>query len=188
MPPGADNPTAVRNLARALVLWALLPSMCAFGQNAEASTQLREYDVKAAFLLNFTRFVDWPPLPRARAAAPFAICIAGDDPFGDSLTRLIAGESVTRRPLVVKRPRGDFNGCQVLFIPASQSSQSAILAQAGPDVLTVGESSDFLRDGGMIRFVLEDRRVKFDINRAAVNKSMLKMSSHLLGAARMVLK
>ena len=170
------------------MFWGLWPALCGLAQNSESSRQPAEYDVKAAFLLNFTRFVDWPPAPRQRPAPPFSICIAGEDPFGDSLTRIIAGESAAGRLLVVKHPRGDFNGCEVLFVPASESSQEAILAQAGPGVLTVGESPDFLRDGGMIRFVLEDRRVRFDINRTAVNRSALKMSSRLLGAARMVLK
>ena len=170
-----------------LPLFLILP---VFGQNnlkpSPAGTP-GEYDVKAAFLLNFARFVEWPQ-PSERPASPFVICILGEDPFGDSLTRIIAGESISGRPFVVKHLRKWPDSCEMLFISASYDSQSGTLAQVGPDVLTVGEAPDFLRDGGMIRFVIDDRRVRFDINRQAVDRSALKMSSRLLGVARTVLK
>ena len=145
-----------------------------------------EYDVKAAFLLNFTHFVEWPKTSPERAAAPFTICIFGEDPFGESLKRIVASEAIGGRPILVKRIRKLPDGCELLFIPASQPSQAALLAQAGPDVLTVGEAPAFLRDGGMIRFVIDDHRVRFDINREAVDRSSLKMSARLLGVARAV--
>jgi len=147
-----------------------------------------EYDVKAAFLLNFTRFVEWPQLPPERASSSFSICILGDDPFGEALSRIVAGETVAGRPLVIKRIQRWPDACEVLYIPASHTSPAAVLAEVGQHVLTVGESSDFLRHGGMIRFVLENRRVRFDIDLRSVDRSGLKMSSRLLGVARTVIK
>lgn len=147
-----------------------------------------EYDVKAAFLLNFTRFVSWPRPPAERDASPFAICILGDDPFGGALERTVAGETLGNRTIIVKRIRKWPDTCQVLFLPAALPSQASVLAQTGSDVLTVGESPDFLADGGMIRFVVEGRRVRFDINRSAVTKSSLKMSSRMFEVARAVLR
>ena len=145
-----------------------------------------EYDVKAVFLLNFTRFVSWPA--PERAGSPFAICVLGDDPFGDVLDRTVAGETIGGRRLIVKRIRKWPESCEMLFVPAAQPSQASILAQAPRDVLTVGESPDFLADGGMIRFVVENRRVRFDINRNAVDRSSLMMSSRLFEVARTVLR
>jgi len=170
-----------------MVLVAVVLAPILFGQHSRTAPP-GEYDVKAVFLLNFVRFVEWPPPPPERANSPIAICALGDDPFGESLPRVIATERVSGRTLVVKHPRKLPDDCDVLFFPASYPSQAAVLAQAGPNVLTVGDGAEFLHDGGMIRFVLEDRRVRFDVNRQAVDRSLLKVSSRLLAVARTVLK
>ena len=179
-----------RCFARVLLLFVLfsLPSILAQkGPKPLPNGTAAEYDIKAAFLLNFARFVEWPQ-PSERAGSPFAICILGDDPFGDSINHIIAGESISGRPFAVKHLRRWPDSCELLFISASYPSQASVLAQVGTDVLTVGEAPDFLRDGGMIRFFIDDRRVRFDINRLAVDRSALKMSSRLLGVARRVLE
>ena len=179
---------ARRDFSLALLLLTFLPILLAQSSLKPAPTGTPgEYDVKAAFLLNFARFVEWPQ-PSERPVSPFAICILGEDPFGDSLTRIVAGESISGRPFVVKHLRKWPDSCEMLFMSASYDSQSGTLAEVGPNVLTVGEAPEFLRDGGMIRFVIDDRRVRFDINRQAVDRSALKMSSRLLGVARTVLK
>ena len=178
----ARLPVALGCALLCLTPWSL-------GQNnlkAAPPTGPAEYDVKSAFLLNFIRFVEWPKLPPERAAEPFSICIFGDDPFGSSLNRIIAGEKIEGRPMVVKHIRKLPDACELLFIPESQPSQPGVLAQAGPDVLTVGEAPEFLREGGMIRFLIDDHRVRFDINRQAVDRSSLKMSARLLSVARSV--
>ncbi len=162
-----------------------LPAALAQRRPAPAGTAA-EYDVKAAFLLNFAKFVDWPRAERA--ASPFAICILGDDPFGDSLNRIIAGESLSGRPIEVKHLQRWQASCEMLYISASYPSQASVLSEVGSDVLTVGEAPEFLRDGGMIRFFIDDRRVRFDINRRAVERSSLKMSARLLGVARKVVE
>jgi hypothetical protein len=146
-----------------------------------------EYDVKGAFLLNFARFVEWPRTSE-RGASPLSICILGDDPFRDSLNRLVSGESIGSRPLVVKHLGKWSDACEILFIPASYPSQASLLAEIGPGVLTVGETPEFLRDGGIISFAVVGQRVRFDINRQAADRSGLRLSSRLLGVARTVLK
>ena len=178
--------SALRRLLVGLSCGLLSLTPSALSQKPAQQGSPAEYDVKAAFLLNFTRFVDWPQTPTERAASAFSICILGDDPFGDSLNRIVSGESIKGRPLRVKRIRKWPDACEVLFIPASQPSSKAMLADVGRDVLTVGETPEFLRDGGMIRFLIEGQRVRFDINRQAVESSSLKMSARLLAVARVV--
>jgi hypothetical protein len=172
----------------ALVCGWLAPVICGQHIRKPQSEGFAEYDIKAAFLLNFTRFVTWPAPPAERAASPFAICVFGNDPFGNVLDRTVASETVGSRPLVVRRIRKWPDSCDVLFLPAAESSEASVLTQVGKDVLTVGESSDFLADGGMIRFIVEDRRVRFDISRGAVGRSALKMSSRLMEVARAVVR
>ena len=157
------------------------------GGGQEARRSVAEYDVKAAFLLNFAKFVEWPHSDEARARTPFSICILGDDPFGGALDQVIQGETIEDRSLVVKRISKLREGCEVLFISSSERDIPSILKQAGPRVLTVGEGSDFLRKGGMISFLIEDRRVRFDVNLGAADRASLRISSRLLGVARTVL-
>lgn len=153
-----------------------------------------EYRVKAAFLLNFTRFVEWPPSAFADAQAPLSICILGEDPFGHALEEVMQGESVNGRSLIVRRlsapPTPQM--CQILFIHADAKAEAKealrALETAGKGVLTVGEGDGFLKQGGMIAFVLDNRRVRFDINGTVSQDSGLKISSKLLMVARSVTK
>jgi YfiR/HmsC-like len=147
-----------------------------------------EYQVKAAFLLNFTKFVRWPETAFGDPHAPLAICILGEDPFGNSLNEIVKGETVDGHELEIHRIRraGESKGCQVLFVSKSEREAARILAEAGPGVLTVGEGDTFLRDGGIIAFVIEDRRVRFDIDQRAAAKAMLAISSRLMMVARSV--
>ena len=148
----------------------------------------REYEVKAAFLLNFTRFVEWPGLVDT-GDAPFSICILGDDPFGPVLDRIVEGESVNGRRLAIRRiGRPHLNSCQVVFFAGHEKDTAKILAGLSPGVLTIGDGAAFLREGGMIAFVLENRRVRFDINQSAAAKAGIRISSKLLSVARSVEK
>jgi hypothetical protein len=152
-----------------------------------AEPQPIEYQVKAAFLLNFTRFVAWPQADDADPA--ISICILGDDPFGDMLDQIVAGESLKGRKLTVRRLKRPVPAsCQVVFIGRTEPDIPALLASTPPGVLTVGEGDTFLRDGGMIAFVIDNRRVRFDINQSAAAKAGLRMSSKLLNVARSVRK
>src|SRR5579884_21307 len=147
-----------------------------------------EYEVKAAFLLNFTKFIDWPPAAYADANSPFTICLLGGDPFGRVLDDMVEGETVDGRKLVVRRisePPGR-KSCQMLFLGSGEKEVRRVLSELGPGVLTVGDHERFIHEGGMIAFVIDNRRVRFDINQAAAEAAGLKLSSKLLSVARRV--
>jgi hypothetical protein len=147
-----------------------------------------EYDVKAAFLYNFAKFVDWPP-----AAFPdpnnLKICVLGDDPFGKSL-RSVAGEQVGNHKLTVmqtdslSRPAG----CQILFISRSERDKLPQILAAIKDapVLTVGDTNGFADHGVIINFVLEGSKVRFEINTESADRAGIKISSKLLQLAKKI--
>lgn len=164
---------------------ALVPSLIC----GQAPRKVSEYQVKAAFLLNFTKFVEWPAAAFAAANSPLAICILGDDPFGEVLDQLVEGEEVNGRKLVahrIQQPPAP-KACQELFVN-SEKDVPGIIAAAGPGVLTVGDGDSFLRDGGIIAFVIENRHVRFDINQRAASNASLSLSARLLSVARSVQK
>jgi hypothetical protein len=147
-----------------------------------------EYEVKAAYLLNFARFVEWPAPPPGQANDPFSICIVGDDPFQGALDRLVEGEAIAGRPIIVRRlPRWQ-EPCMILFVSRSERDAFRILRQAGRGVLTVGEEPGFLSDGGMINFVVDDRKVKFDVNLKAATESSIRINSRLLSVAKSIMR
>jgi len=147
-----------------------------------------ESQVKAAFLLRFTSFVEWPAAAFADAQSPLTICLMGEDSFGGTLEQLVSGESVNGRKLIVQRIRRppEPKTCQVLFLSSSEKDAAKVLPLLGPGVLTVGEGEKFLRDGGVIAFAVENRRVRFDINQKAAGEEHLTLSSRLLSVARSV--
>ncbi len=154
-----------------------------------AADDVPEYGVKAAFLLNFMRFVEWPPTAFSSSDAPLTICILGRDPFGRFLTDIVRGETVQDRRIAVRRvsevstPRT----CQVVFLSAgSNSARVRTVEQMG--VLVVSDDSRLLRDGAMIGFAVDARRVRFDVNQKAAESAGLKISSKLLSVARAVLQ
>jgi hypothetical protein len=152
-----------------------------------------EYEVKAAFLLNFTKFIGWPERATPGAESPFSICIWGDDPFGPVLDKTIQGESVNGHPLVVQRlGHTDPKACQILYLghleKGTERATKELLGSLGPGTLTVGEGDNFVRDGGMVAFVVENRRVRFNINLSASRNGLLTMSSRLLAVAKTVYK
>lgn len=171
----------------ALALLLLVAAVAPIGADARSDL---EYQVKAAFLFNFAKFVEWPADAFAKPQDPVAICILGKDPFGTSLDSVVRGETVSGRPLVVRRMRQalEARGCQVVFLPRSERGRQdeVLSAVEGASILTVGEDDGFLTDGGIIRFVLEENRVRFEINLAAAEANGVKLSSRLLRLARSV--
>jgi hypothetical protein len=166
-----------------LALTALLAPPPAQGQG-----QGREYEVKAAFLYNFARFVEWPADAFPGPGAPITYCIVGDDPFDGKLEALLRGETVGGRPLALRRSGkdDDLAACQILFLSRSERSrQERILDRLGrASVLTVGDEEDFLDRGGIIGFRIEAGRVRFDVDLEAAERAGLKVSSKLLRVAR----
>jgi hypothetical protein len=172
----------------AVVAATLICLTCGFfgPRFARAATLPLEYQVKAAFLLNFTKFIEWPA-ETAASASPVDICILGDDPFGPVLDQMVAGETLQGRKVeVVRVKRPTPSSCQVLFIGRMEKDVDSLLSMLRPGVLTVGDRPNFLRDGGIIEFTVESHRVKFDINQSAAAKARLQISSKLLNIARSV--
>ncbi len=142
-----------------------------------------EYHVKAAFLFNFAKFVEWPEPQKG----PFAICVLGKDPFGEALERVMEGKVVNGRPIVIRRTNdlAVARSCQVLFVslPEAGSLVEIVKALRDASVLSVSEIPQFCRAGGAITFAMEGQRVRFQINAAAAASANLKISSKLLQLA-----
>ena len=180
-----------REHRRNVVVLLCLCATPALNQNTAvtaAGREAAEYEVKAAYLLNFTKFVEWPRTQDDPAAETFSICILGDDPFGGTLDQLVRNEAVNGRPIAVRRIRRLEESCEVLFVSRSERDVFRVLSRVTKGVLTVGEEPGFLRDGGMINLLVEDRRVRFDVNLEKAESSSLRISSRLLGVARSVLR
>lgn len=173
--------------AGSLLLALMTGLTCAVSQ-AEAQGS-GEYPVKAAFLFNFAKFVDWPS-DALGEGAPIIIGIIGDDPFGGVIDQLVAGKSASGHPVVVRRFKWgqDLRQCHILFVSQSEQKRipQIIASLKGASVLTVGEAEQFTRQGGIIRFVLEGGKVRFEINAGAAEQARLKLSSKLLALARSV--
>ena len=150
--------------------------------------QPTEYQIKAAFIYNFARFVEWPPEAFSNKNSPMIIGVLGENVFGDSLEQSINGKVINGHPLQfeVFNSAAQVTNCQVLFISASEKSRlSKILAQLQDrSILTVGEKADnFISDGGMIYLLIVEDKVRFEINNEAAKKSGLIISSKLLRLA-----
>jgi uncharacterized protein DUF4154 len=150
-----------------------------------------EYRVKAAFVYNFVKFVDWPPRAFGGEDGPIVICVLGQDPFGDLLVQTVRDKTIHGRKLVVVRSSQieAAKVSHVLFISASEDQRlEAILEGVGDaPVLTVGDDRNFARRGGAIRLMKEDQRVRFEVNLEATERAGLRISSKLLSLARTIL-
>ncbi len=149
-----------------------------------------EYKMKAAFIYNFTKFVEWPPQAFRAPADPVVICILGENPFGDGLGRLVGDKSLEGRSFAVrqisKEPQAA--GCHILFICSSERKRipSIMTAVGGRATLTIGETEGFALQGGVINFKIEEGRVRLQVNIRAAEKAGLHISSKLLTLAQIV--
>lgn len=175
-------------LIRLFCFWLLASRVAVFA--AEKSPGMAEYQVKAAFLFNFTKFTDWPASAFTSTNAPMVIGILGDDPFGKTLEDAVTGEVVQDHPLVFKRLRADedLRGCHVLFISRSEKDRVAKVLEKlkGSPVLTAGDTKDFAERGGIVNLLLVQDTVKLEINQSAAEEAGLKISAKLLKLARIV--
>jgi PPE-repeat protein len=176
--------------AAGLLILSVMAGASFSGIARAQSDQLSDYDVKAAFLFNFTKFVEWPESSFESPQAPIVIGIIGDSPFGDSLTRIVAGQKAQGRGIeIIRYRRGDdLRRCNVLFISDSERQRSAqILASLQPaSILTVSDMDGFAEAGGAIQFVIQDNRVRFIVNLDAATQSKLRASAKLLALARVI--
>ena len=170
---------------------ALLISIAGAGWVSAQSNATSEYQVKAAFLFHFAQFVEWPPGAFKDAAAPLTYCTVGEDLFHGALDASLTGKTVDGRPVRVRHFKQvrEIQGCQVLFIgaPEKQFVFATLANLSASPVLTVGESEQFVQDGGMIGFLLEDNKVRFEINLDAAEHAKLKISARLLELAKTVI-
>jgi len=151
---------------------------------------LSEYQLKAVFLYNFAKFVEWPKEAFAGPATPFTIGVLGQNPFGDELNRTVSNKTLDGHPFAIKylRTFSEVSTCHILFICSSERKRVAdvLKAASAGNVLTVAETDRFLQAGGMIRFVMEQNKVRFEINDEAAKNGGLRISSKLLGVAKRV--
>jgi hypothetical protein len=179
--------TPVRLLMAAIVC-VLISASELHGQTAKPT----EYQVKAVYLYNFGRFVTWPARAAASASAPFTLCVLGEDPFGAALDQVVAGETIGHAHVIVQRISKPQEAaiCRVLFISSSRDSElkDILAALNSLSILIVSDMPEFAERGGMIQFVLDGSRVRFEVNLAAAERAGLSLSSEMLRLATHVRK
>ena len=180
------RPPLARQVVTALLIGALaVLTTAAYAQRASS----REYAIKAAFIYNFAKFVDWPAQALPESKRSIVIGVLGANPFGSSLAS-INGKTVKGRTLVVKRVGSlqEARTCQILFISSSEQGRlQAVLKDLGnSSILTIGEMKGFARSGGIINFTKAGSRIRFEINTSAAERARLTISSQLLKLAKVV--
>jgi uncharacterized protein DUF4154 len=175
---------------RSLLRAALLAVALLVGARAEAQTVTDESRVKAMFVYNFLKFVEWPVEASAGPRDPFVILIIGDGPTADATASFLEANMIGDRPLVVRRTRSDpsFTGVRAAFVAERDGKKlHRILAAAtAAGVLTIGEGDDFATVGGVIGLLVENRKVRFDVDTSAAQSAGLRVSSKLLALTRNV--
>ncbi len=183
---GDQLPRGKNLLRKAISLVAFCGLLVRAANAAGAEPSMTEYQVKALFLLNFTKYVDWPTNAFAGTNAPIVIGLYGENKFGDALTKAVEGRTVSGRQIVIQpiEKNGDPGKCQVLFISDSEKNHLGEILdniKALP-VLTVGETDQFLERGGMINFVKKEGKIQLE----GARRAKLEISSKLLGVADVV--
>jgi hypothetical protein len=182
--------SALKDNSRHIVRLTIVGAICALlaaanlqGQQATPS----EYAVKATYLYNFARFTEWPVKGVDTKDNSFAVCVLGHDPFGPILDTILAGEAIDGKHMVHRRISAvqDAGNCRIIFISSSEESRlKETLAVLGKmSALTVSDISDFSMRGGMIQFVVEQNKVRFEVNLQTTGRAGLVLSSELLKVA-----
>ncbi len=174
-----------RSITKRLILLAALLS----GVRAEAQAPMDESQVKAMFVYNFLKFVEWPS-ESIRTKDPFVVLIIGDGPTADATERFLESKTIGARPLVVRRVSWDQSlaGGRAAFVVERDAKKlhRVLDAAAAAGVLTIGEGESFTTRGGVIGLLVEDRKVRFDVDTSAAQKAGLRVSSKLLALTRVV--
>jgi hypothetical protein len=178
-----------------LIAITCLLSAMALGSHAEGldSSDSSEYLIKAGFIYNFAKFVEWPTNAFAQPDSPIVIGILGDDPFGATLDRIVADKKINGRSFAVKRLKWgrdlkDLRDCNILFVSSSEKEHidGVVDAMKWLPILTIGDAPGFAKRGGIMNFTLEDNKVRFEVNVEAAKHADLTISSRLLTLARIV--
>lgn len=180
-------------MSERLVSWVLAVALAAGGVGLSArpltepteSPRADEYRVKAAFLFNFAKFVEWPAQAFSGQSAPLTLCVLGVDPFGNLLDDTLKGRAVAGRAIAIRRIPELESGCHVLFIASSERKRLAVLTDQlrNSSVLTVSEETGFTTLGGMIELFTAGESVQFNIAPTAVERSGLHASARLIALA-----
>src|SRR5579859_6313944 len=179
--------TRVRNIFLSM---GLLASLCA-GQRARAQA-ISEDRVKAAYLFSFTKFVEWPAASFTGPSDPIRLCILNDKPFQEQLSQIAGNRRIAGHPVnvILVHDAKESRSCHELFIGSTQSQDAlqVIDSLRGASVLTVGETDNFVQQGGIINFVVLGEHVQFQVSQKAANLAGLRMSSQLLSVAKRVFR
>lgn len=178
----------VSRRAQAAVLLLLLS--ISLGSSQALAQARSESEVKAAFLYNFAKFVDWPPETFPSGDAVLKICVLGQNSAGPEFGANIEGKAAQGRRVHFAHVQDASQAltCQILYVPSPDKQQvlQILRALGAARILTVGDWGDFARSGGIINFVLENDRVRFEINVDAAERAGVKLSSKLLGVAGII--
>lgn len=169
--------------------FALFVPFTVFAVSAHGQQKPTDYQVKAIYLYNFGKFVQWPA-GASDKDADFTVCVLGQDPFGPALDTALAGAMIGGKHVTAKRitTPGESGHCRILFLGSTEAARlkKTIEALDKEAVLTVSDIPEFSRHGGMIEFVTEESRVRFEVNLDAAQQAGLSLSSDLLKVATTV--
>lgn len=187
VPPRASAKRAVlpsrawRSILLAGLVTTLLPSL---------ATGESEGPVKAAFLFNFARYVEWPPAAFEGESSPIRLCVMGASAFDEVVSATVSGRSVGLRPVAVEKVASleEAAGCHLLFLEAGVEVPGPVVAErlGGVAVFTISDQPGFAAAGGVANFILVDQKIRFEINPSAARRAGLKISSSLLRLAKRV--
>jgi hypothetical protein len=182
-----DARGAAATVRRSTVLLALSAALL-LGNARPAAAEASEYAVKAAFLLNFARLIEWPATAFPGDSAPLVLGTLGPSHVDGEIRQALVGKHAGRRPLrVIELSNAEqVADCHMIFVSADAPNAQLVRASRGQNVLTVGDDEDFARNGGVIGFYRDGKRLRFEINTGAADAAELRVSSRLLGLARLV--
>lgn len=173
-------------IAACLVCLTLATAFASRAQSGESSDS-SEYLIKAGFTYNFAKLIDWPSGAFAQSDSPIVIGVLGTDPFNGTLDQVLKGKEANGRAFEVRHLKwgADLKGCNILFVSDSETAHLDELFRSvkGLPILTIGETAGFAQRGGIINFVVEDNRVRFEINADAAKQANINISSRLLSLA-----
>ena len=191
MPILVQRDKTIMRILRPIIAIGICLSM-ALGASAQTldSSDSSEYLIKAGFIYNFAKLVGWPGNAFAQPDSPIVIGILGTDPFGGIIDRILADKKVDARRFVIKRLKWgmEFKDCDILFVGASEAVhlEEIIRAVKGLPILTIGETPGFARRGCIINLIVEDNKVRFEVNLDAAKQADLNISSRLLALAKII--